>query len=50
MEADARNTQRNALFMTACAERPGILIKSQCAVNRASGMVGLVARSSKQYV
>jgi hypothetical protein len=38
MDADARNTQRNALFMTACPERPGILIKSQCAVNRASGM------------
>jgi hypothetical protein len=50
MNANARNTQRNALFMTACAERLGVLVKSQCAGNRASGMVGLLSRRSKQHV
>jgi putative ABC transport system substrate-binding protein len=29
MNADARNTQRNALSMTACAERLGVLVKSR---------------------
>jgi hypothetical protein len=31
VDANARDTQRNALFMTACAERLGVLVKSQCA-------------------
>ena len=39
MNAYARDTQRNALFMTACPKRLGVLVKSQCAGNRASGMV-----------
>jgi hypothetical protein len=50
MNANARNTQRNALSMTACPERLGVLVKSQCAGNRASGMVGLLAWGSKQHV
>jgi hypothetical protein len=29
MDANARDTQRDALFMTACAERLGVLVKSQ---------------------
>ena len=50
MNANARDTQRNALFVTAFAERLGVLVKSQCAGNRASGMVGLLAWGSKQHV
>jgi hypothetical protein len=37
-------------FVTACAERLGVLVKSQRAGNRASGMVRLLAWGSKQYV
>ena len=42
MNANARDTQRNALFVTACAERLGVLVKSQSTGNRANGMVGLL--------
>ena len=51
MNANARDTQRNTFFMTARAERLGVLVKSQCAGNRASGVVGLLAwGGSKQHV
>jgi len=50
MDANARDAQRDALFMTACAESLGVLVKSQCAGNRASGMVWLLAWGSKQHV
>ena len=50
MNANARDTQRNALLMTAFAERLRVLVQSQCAGNRASGMVGLLAWGSKQHV
>ena len=50
MSADPRDPKRNPLLPPTLAERLGIFIQSQCASDRASGVVWLLAGRSKQDV
>src|ERR1700719_395933 len=50
MNADPCGSKRDAVFGPALAERLGIFIQGQCAINRAVGMVGLLARGAEQYM